>query len=208
MGSLMDSAPCDGNFVDEQAAEPLDPWAEAARASLPRGGVDHAEVHGEDGGGARRAWRKGKHSDENAMGNPSGTVGEHDAEPDDYEPDVDEPYDSSKHAWTESWTHYDPTKHEWTQRWPDQTAWETSWNSGWETGWDSGFRRQSWSGATAASSKDGWENEWTRTTTPADQVWEVDWSRTPSTTTPRRVLPLGDRVEQDSWQQRPVLPRR
>ena len=116
MGSLMDSAPCDGNFVDEQAAEPLDPWADAARATLPRGGVDHAEVHGEDGGSTRRAWRKGKHSDENAVGNPSGTVGEHGAEQDSYEPDDDEQYDASKHAWTEAgpWPQYDPTKHEWT----------------------------------------------------------------------------------------------
>ena len=189
----MDSAPCDGNFVDEQAAEPLDPWADAARATLPRGGVDHAEVHGEDGGSTRRAWRKGKHSDENAVGNPSGTVGEHGAEQDSYEPDDDEQYDASKHAWTEAgpWPQYDPTKHEWTQRWPDQTAWETSWNTGWETGWDSGFRRQSWSGATANSSRDGWEYEWTRTTTPADQLWEAEWSRTPSTTTP---------VEHNPWE--------
>ncbi|CAE7241874.1 GIP [Symbiodinium sp. KB8] len=164
----MASAPGAGLGDDDGAAEPLDPWAEAARASFPRSGVDPPEVHGEDGSSARRAWRAARHSDENATGGPVDTAeGRGDAQ-DDAEPCSNEPYEP-----------YDPNLHVWTEEWPNKGAWETSWNSGWETGWDAGYRRHSWSGATTSTSWDGypWEGEWARLNSIDDGTWETEWTR-------------------------------
>ncbi|CAE7565416.1 RE1 [Symbiodinium sp. CCMP2592] len=173
MTSLLGDGPCD----DDGAAAPLDPWADAARAAHPPGEVDPPDGHGDDGGGSRRAWRKGKHSGddaENAKGDPA------------VDRDNDEPQPSGKqpeerHDWNENspWQSYDPTKHVWNGSWPEQSSWASTWSSGWNSGYNQGH---SWSGNRGHSPGDGgaWEASWTRSSSATTSPWEAEWSNSHS----------------------------
>ncbi|CAE7610734.1 RE2 [Symbiodinium sp. CCMP2592] len=179
----MSSSPGDGLRDDDGAAAPLDPWAEAARAAHPPGDVDSPDGRGEDGGSTRRAWRKGKHSGEdaeNANGDPAFDRDHIKSEP---TSSGDQPEEDREWKAEPQWGPYDPTKHAWNGAWPDNSQWETSWKSGWNSGYHHGY---AWSGnAPGATGNGGWETSWTRSTsgTGSGQPWETEWTRTNSVNT-------------------------